>query len=173
MSISRRRFFRGLVGQDTEQHRTKRRAAVEAHVRTNLFPYDFALTAEQAQEALAAAVAVTDLDSTDEVLTYDLRLRIRDLVEEKIERWRDEYLRAEEVRREATSFVAEFLSFEATPEDLDELRRRFHVPYPAVLEEEIDRQVQAWLSGLSNARLAACDNAAVRELVFSELRSWC
>ena len=86
---------------------------------------------------------------------------------------RDEYLKAEDLRRDALSLVSEFLSLEATPEDHEKLRQRFHIPYPAVLEEEIERQVRAWLGGLSNAFLAGCDSASIRELVFSELRSWC
>jgi hypothetical protein len=107
------------------------------------------------------------------MLTYDQRLRIRDIVEGRVQQCREEYLKAEEVRREGRSLVAEFFSREATPEDLEKLRQRFHIPYPAILEEEIERQVDAWLAGLSNASLAGCDNAGIRGLVFSELRSWC
>lgn len=147
---------------------------MEAYVRTNLLPYDFALSAEQTSEALSAAIAEVDLDTIEDgILTYQHGLRIRDVVEEKVQRWRDEYLKAEEVRREAIPFVREFLSLEAAPDDLERLRQRFHVPYPAVLEEEIERQVQNWLGGLSNERLASCDPAATRDLVFSEIRSWC
>jgi hypothetical protein len=174
MALSRRQFFRGLVGPTPEQQREKRVKAVEAYVRTNLLPYDFGLSAEQTSEALAAAVAGVDLDTIEDgSLTYQHCLRIRDIVEEKVQRWRDEYLKAEEVRREAIPFVREFLSLEAAPDELETLRQRFHIPYPAVLEEEIERQVQNWLGGLSNARLAGCDPAAIRDLVFSELRSWC
>jgi hypothetical protein len=174
MAISRRQFFRGLAGPTAEQKRERRARAVETYVRTNLLPYDFGLSAEQTSEALAAAIAEVDLDTfEDEQLTYQHCLRIRDIVEEKVQRWRDEYLKAEDVRREAIPFVREFLSLEATPDDLETLRQRFHAPYPAVLEEEIERQVQNWLGGLSNGRLAGCDSAATRDLVFSELRSWC
>lgn len=175
MSISRRQFFRGLAGQgeDRQRGRQARVVAVEAYVRTNLLPYDFALTGEQTDKVLRAALASVEIDAEDELLTYERRTRLREIVEEMVEQWREEYLRAEETRREAMSFVAEFLSVEATPEDLLKLRQRFYVPYPAVLEEEIERQVRAWLSGLSNARLAGCAGDALRDLVFSELRSWC
>jgi len=144
------------------------------YVRTNLLPYDFGLTAEQTSEALAEAVAGIDLDSIqDDQLTYQHRLRIRDIVEDKVQQWRNEYLKAEDARREAIPFVREFLALEATPDHLETLRQRFHVPYPAILEDEIERQVQFWLGGVSHARLAGCDIAAIRDLVFSELRSWC
>jgi len=146
---------------------------VEAYVRTNLLPYDFALTGGQTEKVLAAAVASVEIGAEDELLTYDRRTRLRQIVEKMVEEWREEFLRAEETRREAMPFVAEFLSMEATSEDLLKLRRRFYVPYPAVLEEEIERQVRAWLSGLSNARLAGCAGEALRDLVLSELRSWC
>ena len=174
MAISRRQFFRGFGGPTPEQQRERRIRAVDTYIRTNLLPYDFGLTAEQTDEALSAALAGIDLKTIeDETLTYQHRLQIRDIVEEKVQRWRDEYLKAEDVRREALPFVREFLALEATPADLETLRQRFYVAYPVVLEDEIERQVQNWLGGLSNARLAGCDPAAARELVFSELRSWC
>jgi hypothetical protein len=174
MAISRRQFFRGFGGPTPKQLRERRVRAVDMYVRTNLLPYDFGLTAEQTLEALAAAVAGIDLDSIEEdQLTYQHRLRIRDIVEDKVQRWRDEYLKAEDARRESVPFAREFLALEATPENLETLRQRFHVPYPAILEEEIERQVLVWLGGVSNARLAGCDTAAIRDLVFSELRSWC
>jgi hypothetical protein len=174
MPISRRQFFRGFVGPTPEQLRERRVHAVDNYVRTNLLPYDFGLSAEQTSEALDAAIAAIDLETIEDgVLTYAHCLGIRDIVETKVQGWREEYLKAEEVRREAIPFVREFLSLEATPDNLETLRQRFHIPYPAVLEDEIERQVQNWLGGLSNVRLAGCDTAASRELVFSELRSWC
>ncbi|HTG73290.1 MAG TPA: hypothetical protein VMT78_13485 [Terriglobia bacterium] len=173
MSISRRRFFRGLVGKDEENELKRRMQAVEAYVRTHLLPYDFAVTGEQTAEALAAAVAAIEINADGEVPDDEQRCRIREVVEAKVERWRDDYLKAEEVRRAAIPLVREFLSIEATPEDIERLRQRFHIPYPAVLEEEIERQLLAWLGGLSNARLSACDSIAIRELVLPELRSWC
>ena len=174
MSISRRQFFRGLTGPTQEQIRDRRTRIVEMYVRTNHFPYDFALTSEQVSEALTAAVAGIDLDKvTQDILPYMQRRQVRDIVDEKIQRWRDESFRAEDVRRDALKVVEEFLSSEATPEDREKLRQRFHIPYPAVLEEEVERQARAWLSGLSNAFLAGSDASSIRELVFSELRSWC
>ena len=138
MSISRRQFFRGFTGPTPEQQRERRTRIVETYVRTNLFPYDFALTPEQVSEALTSAVAGIDLDKvTGDVLPYMQRLQIRNIVDEKIQRWRDESYRAEDVRRDALRFVEEFLSSEATPEDREKLRQRFHIPYPAVLEEEV------------------------------------
>jgi len=174
MAISRRQFFRGLAGPTPEQQRERRVRAVETYVRTNLLPYDFGLSAEQTEEALAAAIAGIELNTIEDgVLTYQHCMSIRDIVEERVQRWRDEFLKAEDVRREAIPFVREFLSLEATPRDLETLRQRFHVLYPTVLEDEIEHQIQNWLGGLSNGCLAACDSAAIRDLVFSELRSWC
>ncbi|HZI51014.1 MAG TPA: hypothetical protein VFE29_04275 [Terriglobia bacterium] len=173
MSLSRRQFFRGFKGPTPEQLRERRTRLVETYVRTNLLPYDFALTAAQTAEALAAAVAGVDLAKIEDTLTPEHRLRLRDIVDEMVLRWRTEYLQAEDIRREGASLVTEFLLLEATPEDREKLRARFHVPYPAVLDEEIERQVRIWLGGLSNAFLAGTDPLAIRDLVFSELRSWC
>ena len=175
MAISRRQFFRGLRGQseDRQRERQSRISAVEAYVRTNLLPYDFGLTREQTDKILELAVAEVQIDAEDELLTYERRTRISEVVEKMVDQCREEYLRAEDSRREAIPFVAEFLTVEATPEDLLKLRQRFHIPYPAVLEDEIERKVREWLSGLSNAKLAECSGDALRDLVLSELRSWC
>src|SRR5262245_14617119 len=116
MSISRRRFFRGLITKNEENELPRRVQAVEAYVRTNLLPYDFALTMEQTAEALASAVAAIEINVDGEVPNYEHRCRIREVVEDKVQRWRDDYLRAEEVRRAAIPLVREFLSVEATPE---------------------------------------------------------
>lgn len=146
---------------------------MEAYVRTNLLPYDFALTGEQTAELLAAVVAGTEIDGTDDLFSYERCNRMRDTAEEMIERWRDEYLKAEEVRREALVFVPEFFAMEATPEDLQKLRDRFNISHPEALEEELERRIRVWLSGLPNGRLAVCTNAALRDLIFSGIRSWC
>ena len=174
MAISRRQFFRGVVGQgEARQLEHERKiAALDTYVRTNLLPYDFALTGEQTAEVLTNVRAAIDIDEADDLFTYERRQRMNEIVEETVRPWRDEFWKAEEVRRSASILVQEFLEIEATPEERQRLGQRFHIPYPNVLEEEIGRQVQAWLAGLSNSRVASCDNAALRELVFSELRSW-
>jgi hypothetical protein len=175
MPISRRQFFRGLTGQANavQQGHTGKIAEVETYVRTYLLPYDFALTSEQTAEVLQAAVAGVDINGDGELLTYERRTRLQQIVEERVQRWRDEYLRAEEARHDGIPFVMEFLTLEASPEDLQKLRDRFQAPYPAPLEEELERQVRAWICTLPNARLADCRGETLRELIFSELRSWC
>jgi hypothetical protein len=146
--------------------------SVESYVRTNLLPYDFPLSAEQTAEALCAAVEGIEI-TTDGELLDDMHVkRLREIVEERVERWRAEYLGAEEARREAVPFVREFLS-QAKPEDLCALKQRLQTPNDAVSEEEIERQVRVWLSSVTNSRLAVCNRSDLRELVFSELRSWC
>src|SRR5262245_29614458 len=127
MSISRRQFFRGLVGQNEDRQREQQRriAAVEAHVRTNLLPYDFALTADQTAEVLASVVARIEISGEDELFTYERCRLMREIAEERIEGWREEYLKAEQARRDAPGFVPEFLAIEATPENLQKLRERF------------------------------------------------
>jgi hypothetical protein len=174
MSISRRGFFRGLTGKNDPQHeQQKRQQAIESYVRTNLLPYDFGLTMEQTAEVLAAAVSGAEIDPEGELLTWESRTRIREIVDEKVERWRDDYLKAEAVRRESPAFVDEFLSSEATSEDQEKLRQRFHCTVPEGLKEEIELHVRAWLGDLPNARLAVLDRISARALVFSEIRSWC
>lgn len=176
MAISRRQFFRGMVGQGEGRQRDeeKKTSALDTYVRTNLLPYDFALTAEQTDEVLATVrAAIQPAGDDEDLFTYERRQQMNQVVEETVRPWREDYWKAEEVRRDAAILIQEFLSVETTPEERSNLRQRFHIPYPAVLEEEIARQIQAWLAGLPNSRVAACDNAALRDLVFSEIKAWC
>ena len=174
MPISRRNFFRGLVGQGDNRQREqeKRVRAVESWVRTNLLPYDFALSGEQTAEILAAAVAAAPIDGEDELLTHKLRLRLREIVEQRVEQFREEFLNAEHARSEAIAYVKGYLS-EVTPEDIQRLCAHFQIPDSHPFEEEIVLQTRYWLGGLPNSSLAALDHDALRELVLSELRSWC
>jgi len=164
-----------MVGQGEGRQRDEERrtSALDTYVRTNLLPYDFALTAEQTDDVLAAVRAFIQPTADDDVFSYERRQQMNQIVEETVRPWRDEYWKAEEARREAAILVQEFLLVETTPEERSKLGERFHIPYPAALQEEIARQVQAWLAGLPNARVASCDSAALRDLVFSEIKSWC
>jgi hypothetical protein len=173
MSISRRQFFRGLTphGTDPQQDYLRRVQTVESYVRKNLLPYDFALTGDQTAEVLRAAVDGIEVATEGELLD-DSRLRqLREIVEERVQVWRQEYLKAEEARQLAIPFVREFLS-QVPPEDVDRLKQRCRSSNSS-LSSDIEREVQVWLSSLPNNRLAICDSPELRELVFSELRSWC
>jgi hypothetical protein len=174
MPISRRKFFRGLIGQsdDRQRHQQKRTVEVDSYVRTNLLPYDFALTSEQTAEVLGAALSAVDIDGDSDLFTYENRMRLREIVDARVQVWREEYLQAEDVRRNATHFVQEFL-IEATPDELERLGTHFQMPYSADLNQEIERQIRIWLSGVSNAFLAQRSGPELRELVFLQIRSWC
>jgi len=173
MSISRRQFFRGLTpgGKDPQQDYRRRAQSVENYVRTNLLPYDFALTAEQTAEVMRAATERIDIPLDGALLDENRCGQLHEVVEEKVQRWRDEYLKAEEARQRAIPFVREFV-VQAKPENLDRLKQRFHQPNSPI-SNEIERELRVWLSGLPNSRLAICDDHDLRELVFSELSSWC
>ena len=164
-----------MVGQGEGRQREEERqsTALDTYVRTNLLPYDFALTGEQTDQVLAAVRAVIQPVEGEDLFTYERRQQMNHSVEETVRPWREEYWKAEEVRRDAAIMVQQFFAVETTPEERVKLCQRFHVSYPAVLEEEIARQVQVWLAGLPNARVAACDGSVLRDLVFSEIKSWC
>jgi len=174
MPISRRKFFRGLIGQsdDRQRQQQKRTVEVDSYVRTNLLPYDFALTSEQTADVLAAAASGVDIDGDSDLFTYENRMRLREIVDARVQVWREEYLRAEDMRKSATHFVQEFL-LEASSEERERLGSHFQMPYPADLDQEIDRQIRVWLSDLSNEFLAQKSATQLRELVFLQIRSWC
>jgi hypothetical protein len=138
-----------------------------------LLPYDFALTIEQTAEALAAAVAGVDVDGNTDLFTSEGCKRLHEIVDTMVQGWREEYHRAEEARRDALSFAEEFLTLEATPDDLRKLGEHFQTPATGSLNEELEHHLRVWLSDLPHSRLASCSRSELRELVFSEIRSRC
>jgi hypothetical protein len=106
-------------------------------------------------------------------LTESDRRRMMDLADQVILPLREQFWQAEESRRNALVFVREYLASEATPDDLQKIRERFQIPYLTIFEDEVERHASSWLYSLSNARLAPLEGPALRELVFSELKSWC
>jgi hypothetical protein len=174
MPISRRQFFRGFTGRgDPEQKELARVAAIDAYVRTHLLPYDFSLTDEETSQVLEAVRSGMANGEQTSALTESDRRRMMDLADQVILPLREQFWQAEESRRNALVFVREYLASEATPDDLQKIRERFQIPYLMIFEDEVERHASSWLYSLSNARLAPLEGPALRELVFSELKSWC
>src|SRR5262245_4002030 len=100
MAISRRQFFRGMVGQSEVRQRTQeeKNSALDTYVRTNLLPYDFGLTAEQTDQVLEAVRTGIQAGCEEDPFTYERRLQMNQIVEETVRPWREDYWRAEEVR---------------------------------------------------------------------------
>jgi hypothetical protein len=174
MPISRRQFFRGFTGRgDPAQKELERAAAIDAYVRTHLLPYDFSLTDEETMQVLEAVRCGMETGDQGSTLTESDRRRMMEMADGVIQPLRDQFWRAEEARRSALMFVREYLASEATPDDLQRIRDHFHIPYLTVLEDEVERHASSWLYRLPNARLAPLEGLALRELVVSELKTWC
>jgi hypothetical protein len=174
MSISRRGFFRQfLPGDQGEKDKGHRLAAIENYLYSNLLPYDFTLTDMQLDQLNGDIHAAAEALGDEDMNSPTVQQAMNRLTETRIQPWRADHWRAEELRQVGMTYVSEYLTREATPEDLQQLRNRFNVQYPTSTEEEVERQASAWLNNLSDARLLEYDVTSIRELVFSEIRSWC
>jgi hypothetical protein len=171
MRMSRRLFFKGLTGKEGPRRRVDRAAAIDAYVRTNLLPYDFCLTDSQVEELLRA-VRSEFTEGEGSELSPEERRRITVSAQETIEFWRDEYLKAEDKRRDAAILVREFLHTEATPDLLEGLRNHFQIPATKIVEDEIERSAVSWLYALPNAHLAPLNAEELRNLVFTQIQAW-
>jgi hypothetical protein len=171
MEMSRRQFFKGITGKEGPRREVNRAAAIDAFVRTNLLPYDFCLTDSQV-EHLLRVVRSQLAEGQGSEFSGEERQRMAAIAHETIEEWREEYLNAEEKRREATMLVREFLQTEGAPEMLEHIRKRLQIPSFKNLEDEIERFALSWLYGLPNERLAPLNAAELKDLVFSEIRIW-
>jgi hypothetical protein len=175
MPISRRQFFGRFLGSGelTDEERSRRITMLESRMRGDLLPYDFTLDTRQTAELFDAIRARLTSMTDQELNAGDVRALTGVIEATLIQPWRSASWKASEVRQAATLHISEFLSTQATPENLQQLRHRFNIPNPTAVEEEVQRQAQRWLDSLSDSRILEYDAATVRELVFSELRSWC
>jgi hypothetical protein len=171
MRMSRRQFFRGFTGKEGPRRPLTRADAIDAFVRTNLLPYDFSLTDEQVEQLLVTVRSELAAGEGNEFSNKE-RHRMAAIAQGTIQTWREEYLNAEEKRREAIILVREFLHTETSPDFLQRMRNRFQVPSSRSLEKEVERLATSWLYGLPNGRLALLGAAELKDLVFSEMTAW-
>ncbi len=103
------------------------------YVRTELLPYDFALTAVQEAALFAAVRSALEATSDEELFSSILHFKVEEVVDRKIRRWREESQlneqsdRLAELRRSAAGYVSIFLNGQATPAAVDQLKIRFGI----------------------------------------------
>jgi len=92
MSLSRRQFFNRLVRPNykSPEERRVRYELMDEYVRTQLLPYDLALTTEQESEVFRAVRADLEETSDEELFSAVLRFRVEETVDRKIRLWREE-----------------------------------------------------------------------------------
>lgn len=181
MSLSRRQFFRRLVrpGQKSPEERESRYSVMDTYVRTHLLPYDFSLTADQEAELFAVVRSALEETNDEELFSAILRFKVEEVVDSKIRPWRDEnqlkeqIQRLTEIRASAADYVGAFLSAQATPAAVEQLKNRFAADDSKDLEHELVKQVQEWIRSVDDGELLQYDVVTVKDLVFAQLRSWC
>jgi hypothetical protein len=181
MSLSRRQFFNRLVrpGYKTAEERQTRYELMDTYIRTNLLPYDFALTAEQESELFASVRAVLEETSDEELFSAVLRFKVEEVTDAKIRVWRaenqikEQTSRLKEIRDSAADYASLFINGQASPAAIEQLKARFDIADIDVLEGELKNRIQEWIGTVDDAELLNHDVVTVKDLVFSQLRSWC
>ncbi len=181
MSLSRRQFFRRFwkPGDAPTPERLARYEVLEAYVRTQLLPYDFTLTQEQEHELLNDVRTALQQATNDLLFSNAMRSQLEEMVEVKVEIWRSQIYddgeseRLREVRRAAPDYVSAFLSVQATPAMLDQLKEVFAIDDLAELEAMLKRQIELWIEETNDRLVRQYDVVSVQQLVFAQLRSWC
>jgi hypothetical protein len=183
MELSRRHFFRRLwsTGDRTPEERLDRYGTLEAFARTQLLPYDFALTDEQIS-AMSAGVRFHLKATRDtELFAPEICVKLQKIVDAMVEPWRQEHFlrleaeasRAEQNRTSAEGHVAEFLNQRATPDQVQSLRTRFGIQDMKNLEARLETEIHSWVNGQTTEELLQFDLNSIREHVFAQLLSWC
>lgn len=181
MSLSRRQFFRRFWGP-TDKSRPERLAryeVMETYVRTHLLPYDFSLSADQEAELFAGVRTALERASDNDLFSVFIRGQIEEVVETKIQPWREESRlkqqaeRLKEIRDSAADYVSTFLSFQATPMTIEQLKQRFGIDDAKALEAHLRKKIETWIAGVDDEQILQYDVFTVKDLVFAQLRSWC
>jgi hypothetical protein len=166
-------------GQKTREEREERYELMHNYVRTSLFPYDFSLTAVQEAELFAAVRSALEETNDEELFSSILRFKVEEVADRKIRFWRDENQlneqlnRLKEVRNSASDYVGAFLNGLATPSAIEQLKLTCGIQDATALEAELKARVQNWISTVDDGELIRYDVVTVKDLVFSQLRSWC
>jgi hypothetical protein len=152
---------------------------MDAYTRTNLLPYDFALTADQESELLAAVRADLEATNDEELFSSILRFKVEEVADRKIRLWREQnqlkeqLIRLNEIRQAAPDYVSTFLNGQATPAAIEQLKTRFSTDDLRSLEAELKRRIQEWIVTVDDTELLQYDVVTVKDLVFAQLRAWC
>ena len=181
MSLSRRQFFRRFLNptEKTRAERAARYQMMESYVRTQLLPYDFSISAEQEYELFAEVRSALEQTGDEELFSAIIRFKVDEVVDSKIRPWRlesqtkDQLDRLNEIRSSAADYVNTFLSVQATPATVDQLKQTLGIQDAKALEEDLKRRVNEWVATLDDAELLHYDVFTVKDLVFAQLRSWC
>ena len=181
MSLSRRQFFRRFLGSNekTNAQRAARYDVMETYVRTHLLPYDFSLTAEQEADLFTDVRATLAGSTDDELFSVVIRHIMEELVDHKLQPWREENHvknqadRVREIRDAALDYVGTFLNVQASPTTVDQLKLRFGTQDLQALEADLRNRIQSWVAGLDDDQVLQYDVFTVKDLVFAQLRSWC
>lgn len=91
MALNRRDFFRKIAkpAEKSREERLARYEMMEVYVRTELLPYDFALTPEQQDELFAAVRKALEGAGDEELFSAIIRFKVAEVVDAKIRDWRD------------------------------------------------------------------------------------
>lgn len=181
MPLSRRDFFRKLVkpNERSREERVARYELMDQYVRNELLPYDFSLSAEQEAELFAAVRKELEETNDEELFSSVLRFKVDEVVDHKVRPWREashlneEFQRLNELRSSAAGYVSTFLNGQATPAAVDQLKERFGISDPGLLDIELSRRIDEWIVTVEDHELLQYDVVTVRDLVFTRLRSWC
>ena len=181
MSLSRRQFFRRFLNpaEKSRAERAARYDVMQTYVRTNLLPYDFSLTAGQEAELYSVVRAALEDTADEELFSAIIRFKVEEVADAKIRPWREESQlkdqldRLSEMRNSAADYVSTFLSLQATPAAVEQLKLRFGIQDPKALEEELRKRIGDWVTTVDDEQLLQYDVFTVKDLVFAQLRSWC
>jgi hypothetical protein len=181
MSLSRRQFFRRFLNplEKSREERLARYEMMEAYARTSLLPYDFSLTEDQEAELFATLRSALEQTADEELFSAIIRFKVEEVVDARIRPWRVESEtryqadRVNEIRNSAPDYVSTFLGFQATPIAIDHLKQKFGIHDSKALEEDLRRRIREWVATVDDEQLLQYDIFTVKDLVFSQLRSWC
>ena len=146
---------------------------MKSYVGAILIPFDFSLTPEQTGQVFAIADEALQSATDEDLFSDAIRIRLDQLIEPHIKQWYAELLdHVEEVRQCAPDYVTTFLR-EGTSEEIEKLMQRFNITDWDALDTELRKQITTWIGAWDNEKVRQYNLLTVKDVVFTELRSWC
>jgi hypothetical protein len=181
MSLSRRQFFRRFLNplEKSREERAARYQMMEAYARTQLLPYDFALSEDQESELYATLRTALEETSDEELFSAIIRFKVEEVVDAKLRPWREESQartqldRLYVIRNSAADYVSTFLDVQASPATIEQLKQKFGIQDSKALEDDLRKRIEEWVATVDDEQLLQYDIFTVKDLVFAQLRLWC
>ena len=175
MPLNRRQFFRSFWSpQKTLAQRQEQYRIMKSYVGAILIPFDFSLTPEQTSEVFDIADSALQACHPTKISSptpFAFGWTSLSNLVSRLGIWNCLIMWSKFGKLRRTT--SQHSSARHQPRKFEQLMKRFGITDWDALDTELRKQIQSWINGFDNENVRKYDTSSVKDLVFTELRSWC